>query len=80
VQSEQNTKLYRSELLCRTFKDYPQLMASHGIIFEPFLVTVLADRAELAVARCAECGLLCAVNRLDCCGEFCTECAAPKKS
>jgi hypothetical protein len=72
--------LSRGELLCQAFEVYRQLMPSHGISFEHavFLVTALAEGAELTVARCAECGVLCVVNRLDRDGEYCSDCAAPK--
>jgi hypothetical protein len=72
--------LTRGELLCQAFEVYQQLMPSHGISFEHavFLVTALAEGAELSVARCAECGILCIVNRLDRDGEYCTDCAPPK--
>lgn len=72
--------LTRGELLCQAFELYQQLMPSHGISFEHavFLVTALADGGELTIARWAECGVLCIVNRLDRDGGRCTDCAAPK--
>ena len=72
--------LARGELLCQAFEVYQQLMPAHGISFEHavFLVTSLAEGAELTVARCEECGVLCIVNRLDRGGEYCTDCAPPK--
>jgi hypothetical protein len=67
-------RLSRGELLCQAFEVYQQLMPSHGNSFEHavFLVTALAEGAELTVVRCAECGVLRVVNRLDREGEYCT--------
>jgi hypothetical protein len=72
--------LTRGELLCQAFEVYQQLLPSHGISFEHavFLVTALARGDELTVARCAECGVLWIVNRLDRDGEYSTDCAVPK--
>jgi len=67
--------LARGEALCQAFEVYQQLLPSHGISFEHavFLVTALARGDELTVARCAECGVLCIVNRLDRDSEYCTD-------
>ena len=80
VNQQALANLARGKLLCQAFEVYQQLMPSHGISFEHavFLVSALADGTELTVTRCRECGVLCIVNRLDRCGEFCTDCAAPK--
>jgi hypothetical protein len=67
--------LARGELLCQAFELYQQLMPSHGISFEHavFLVTAVARGVELTVGRCAECGVLGIVNRLDRASEYCTD-------
>jgi hypothetical protein len=72
--------LARGELLCQAFEAYQQLMPSHGISFEHavFLVTAVAQGTELTLARCAECGVLCILDRLDGRDQYCTDCTAPK--
>jgi hypothetical protein len=70
----------RGELLCQAFEVYQQLLPSHGISFEHavFLVTAVAQGTELTLARCAECGVLCILDRLDGRDQYCTDCTAPK--